>query len=97
MDEMTARQLEERCSEAIILRTDDNKKAEEILQSGGITDISQMGEDCLRIGDLSLDTSKIVEKLVYGGVGVKEINSRGVSLEEYYLGLTGGRKNDGFN
>lgn len=97
IDEMTARQLEERCSEAIILRTDDNKKAEEILQSGGITDISQMGEDCLRIGDLSLDTSKIVEKLVYGGVGVKEITSRGVSLEEYYLGLTGGRKNDGFN
>ena len=94
---MTARQLEERCSEAIILRTDDNKKAEEILQSGGITDILQMGEDCLRIGDLSLDTSKIVEKLVYGGVGVKEITSRGVSLEEYYLGLTGGRKNDGFN
>ena len=37
------------------------------------------------------------EKLVYGGVGVKEITSRGVSLEEYYLGLTGGRKNDGFN
>lgn len=97
IDEMTARQLEERCGEAIILRTDDNKKAEEILQSCGISNISQMGEDGLRIGDTSLDTSKIVEKLVYGGVGVKEITSRGVSLEEYYLGVTGGRKNDGFN
>ena len=94
---MTARQLEERCSEAIILRTDDNKKAEEILQSCGISNISQMGEAGLRIGDMSLDTSKIVEKLVYGGVGVKEITSRGVSLEEYYLGVTGGGKNDGLN
>lgn len=93
IDEMTSQQLEERCSEYIVLRTNDSKKAAEILASTEISNIKIIDEKTIHIIQETDDTAAIVEKLVYGGVGVKEITLNHFSLEEYYLKLTGGNQN----
>ncbi len=90
VDEMTSEQLDSRCGEFVILRTDNNAKAQEILASNGITDTSCVDEETIRISEQIDNTAEIVNKLVYGGVGIKEITLNKMSLEEYYLKKTGG-------
>lgn len=93
IDEMTSQQLEERCGEFVLLKTSENKKAEQILQSMGIDALDYIDEYTIRIKQKVDDTAEIVEKLVTSGVRVREIALNHLSLEEYYLELTGGHKN----
>lgn len=92
IDEMTGEQLQERCSSFVLLRTNDNKKAAEILRSIGNDNISFPDADTIHINGEVDDTCKIVDALVGGGVGVKEIALSHLTLEEYYLKLTGGNE-----
>ena len=93
IDEMTSQQLEKKCGEYVFLKTTDNKNAETVLKSMGISSYDYFGEDTIRITEKVTDTAAIVEKLVKSGVGVKEIALNHLSLEEYYLKLTGGHHN----
>lgn len=93
IDEMTSQQLEKKCGEYVFLKTTDNKNAETVLKSMGISSYDYFGEDTIRITEKVTDTAVIVEKLVKSGVGVKEIALNYLSLEEYYLKLTGGHHN----
>lgn len=93
IDEMTSQQLEKKCGEYVFLKTTDNKNAETVLNSMGISSYDYFGEDTIRITEKVTDTAAIVEKLVKSGVGVKEIALNYLSLEEYYLKLTGGHHN----
>ncbi|MGN1467953.1 MAG: ATP-binding cassette domain-containing protein [Ruminococcus sp.] len=93
IDEMTSQQLEKKCGEYVFLKTTDNKNAETVLNSMGISSYDYFGEDTIRITEKVTDTAAIVEKLVKSGVGVKQIALNHLSLEEYYLKLTGGHNN----
>lgn len=92
LDEMTAQQLEERCGEYVLLKTNDNEKAIGILREMNIEKIEITEEETIRISSACV-TENIVDRLVASGIKVKEIFTNRLTLEEYYLNITGGAEN----
>ena len=92
--EMTAEELKEKCGEYTILKTDNNEKTADILKKFDITDFSQIDDETIHINVKMNHKGKIIQELVISGVDIREIAERRITLEQYYLGLTGGKKND---
>jgi ABC-2 type transport system ATP-binding protein len=90
MDEFSASELFERCSQHLLLNVTDSKKAAKSLSKMGIDDYNVIDEKTLKITSSVEDSSKITKKLVEDGVGVYEISFKRMTLEEYYLERTGG-------
>lgn len=93
VDEMTSLQLDERCGEYVLLRSSDNEEAVKLLSEMGYSAVTVKDEFTLKLSDKNLNTEEIVCKLVSSGIKVKEIFFNRLTLEEYYLSLTGGNKN----
>ena len=93
IDEFTYDELVARCGKYVTVRTQDNKKAAEIIKGMDIHDFEIIGNK-IRINEYLDKTAEINSKLVSGGVEVNEIYATDISLEEYYLTLTGGKKDD---
>lgn len=92
--EMTAEELEEKCGEYTVLKTDNNIKTADILMKFSITDFSQVDDETIHIHVKMNNKGKIIQELVTSGVDIREIAERHITLEQYYLDLTGGRNND---
>lgn len=93
IEEMTSVQLNEKCGEFVVLRTADNQKAAAILREMNIQNFVFVDDYTIRISATGIATDIIVDKLVSEGIKVKEIFINRLTLEEYYLGLTGGKNN----
>lgn len=91
IDEMTSQQLDERCGEFIILKTENDEKAAELLKEMGITSF-ELKDDSIRITDSSANTNEIAKKVIAADIALREIFINRLTLEEYYLNLTGGAK-----
>lgn len=92
LDEFSADELFERCSNHLLLNVTDSQKAVESLSNMGIEGCVIINEHSLKITSNIEDSSKITKKLVDDGIGVYEISFKRMSLEEYYLECTGGNK-----
>lgn len=92
LDEMTAQQLDERCGEYVMLKTNNNEKATAVLKEMNIVKFENHDEDTIRITSACV-TEDIVDRLVAAGIKVKEICTNRLTLEEYYLNITGGATN----
>ncbi len=93
IQEFTSEELERRCGQYITVNTDDNDKAMEIIRSLGIENAVKSGNK-IRIDDHLDQTAAINKALVEAGLAVDEIHTTNISLENYYLSLTGGKQND---
>lgn len=93
LEEITAEQLNEKCGEFVVLKTDDINKTANILINMNITDFEKVNNETIKIHTLNTGTAEIVNKLVSVGVNVSEIYYNRLTLEEYYLNLTGGNNN----
>lgn len=93
IDELTAEQLNERCGEFVVLKTDDINKTANVLMNMNITDYEQVNNETIKIHKLNTETAEIVKNLVSAGINVSEIYYNRLTLEEYYLNLTGGNNN----
>ena len=93
IDEMTTQQLNDRCSEFIGLKTNDNQKAVQLLKEMGVVQLTT-DNNAIKIKNSNLCNEDIVDRLVKHGVKISEIYSNRLTLEEYYLNMTGGNKND---
>ena len=93
LEELTSEQLNEKCGEFVILKTDDANKTSQVLENLNITDYKVNNEN-IKINNLTTDTSEIVKQLVSAGIAVNEIYYNRITLEEYYLNITGGNNND---
>ena len=92
IDEFTGEELTRRCGQYITLSTGDNNRAMELLAKLGIKKAECSGS-LIRI-DEDLDrTAEINRVLVESGIAVTELHTTNISLEDYYLSLTGGRRN----
>ena len=92
IDEFTGEELTRRCGQYITLSTGDNNRAMELLAKLGINKAECSGS-LIRI-DEGLDrTAEINRVLVESGIAVTELHTTNISLEDYYLSLTGGRRN----
>ncbi len=91
IDEFTNEELEQRCGRYVTVHTNDNAKAVEMIKSMGISDVDIKG-DTIRINECLDQTAEINKMLVNGGLEVNELHKTNISLEDYYLSLTGGKR-----
>ena len=62
-----------------------------MIKSMGIGGVD-IKDDKIRINDCLDRTAEINKTLVNGGLEVNEIHKTNISLEDYYLSLTGGKR-----
>ena len=92
IDEFNMQELQGRCGEHVIVRTDNNDKAAELIARMGYKDVT-VEDGVIKISDNVEDTIAINKNLVTNNIGVKEIFIKSTSLEDYYLSMTGGNHN----
>ncbi len=93
LDEFNNETLSDRCGQYVKIMTDDNNKAIEIVKGMGYTGVSLDNDGLVHIENAIKDTAEINKELVTKGIGVKEIYIKNISLEDYYLSITGGSHN----
>ena len=94
LDEFSSDDLRERCEQYVVVRTDDDAKALELIKAQGFDATADEHRNLIRVDDALGKTSELNKKLVESGIGVSEIFAKNVSLEDYYLSLTGGGKDE---
>lgn len=93
IDEFTAEQLHERCGQFVLVRTDDNARAAKILKDAGFAQVKTDNNGDLRISDQIDNSAEMARALVNAGLSLREIFINNISLEDYYLSVTGGNHN----
>lgn len=93
LDEFSAHELHERCGKSLVLRTDNVPQTLRVLEGMGIRGAIHEPDGSLRFANGMEQTREISKALVDAGIGLEEIYLRTMTLEEYYLGMTGGEHN----
>ena len=93
LDEFTAEELHERCGQSLVLRTDDAAGTLQILENMGLQGAKRDPDGSLRLAQGMERAKEISKAIVNAGIGLEEIYLRTKTLEEYYLGMTGGEHN----
>lgn len=93
IDEFTTDELNDRCGQYVKLKTDDNARAAEIIKGMGYDSVKTDAEGTLRVENAMNDTIAINKALVSNNIGVAELTTKNISLEDYYLSMTGGNHN----
>ncbi len=93
VDEFTVDELHKRCGRYISVNTDDNSAAAEVIKSGGFNDVDIDENGFIRINDRLDDVQLIVKRLVEKDLVPNHVTVKDISLEDYYLSVTGGSEN----
>lgn len=90
---VTKDELEQKCRVTLKLEVDDSSKAAEVLTNIlSLCQIEIINETTLRISDDVEHPELIVKSLVESGTMVSQIYRTGVSLENYFIDLVGGKQ-----
>ena len=93
LDEFTAEELHERCGKSLVLRTDNIAETLQVLENMGLPGAVREPDGSLRLRD-GMDRAKEISRaIVSAGISLEEIHLRAMTLEDYYLGMTGGGRN----
>ena len=95
LDEFSADELHKRSGRYVRIRTGDRAGAEAALKGIGIQRMERETDGTLRVDERIDDTAAMASAIVNAGVRLEEIYVRTISLEDYYLGVTGGGKHNG--
>ena len=93
LDEFSAEQLHERCGKSVVIRTDNPAETMRVLEGMDLGGAVREPDGSLRISGGLDRTKEISAAIIRAGIGLEEIYLRTMSLEEYYLGMTGGGHN----
>ncbi len=93
LDEFSADELHKRSGQYAVIRVNDNAAAMQALAGIGVKDIAVEPDGTLRVNGQLDQTAAMASAIVGAGVGLQEIYLRTLSLEDYYLGVTGGTHN----
>ena len=85
--ELTKQDLENECSQSLVLKTSSNQKARELLQMQGY-DFKNM-EDCISIQTNQEEMASIAKKLFEKSIYITEFYIKEQNLEDYYLEILG--------
>ena len=77
----------------VLLRTEDNEAAQRALAKAGF-EAKPGDRDSLRITQRMEETPLMAKTIVEAGIGLRELSEHSVSLEDYYLRMTGGEHRD---
>ena len=91
IEEISAKDLQEKCKQKLIIEVDDLKKATDIISSiVQSKNISVISDNQIEIQNDIDKASKINNELVKGGINVSAIYPNSDSLEEYFIKRIGG-------
>ena len=90
IDEFSADELHQRCGKSLILRTDNADETLRLLEGMDIRGTECEPDGALRLSEGMERAAEIARAVVQSGIGLEEIYQRSMTLEEYYLGMTGG-------
>lgn len=90
IDEFTTDELAHRCGEYITLKTPDREAAAASLSKAGYSAIKTDRDGDIRIEEGLDDTARMISALIADDVTVNELYVTRLSLEDYYLRITGG-------
>ncbi len=93
IEQFTNDELMQRCGQFVAIKTPDNDAAIKALSGIGITQTAIDEEGILRVNERLEDSDKMAAAIVKADIPLKEMFVRSVSLEDYYLTLTGGDHN----
>lgn len=93
VDEFTVDELHKRCGRYIAINTDDNNSAIELIKSNGFNDVDIDEDGFIRINDRLDDVQLLVKMLVEKDLVPNHVTVKDISLEDYYLNVTGGSEN----
>ena len=85
VDEVSAEELQERCKTCLIIKTDDNEKAVEVLTKANLLDKHLISKNKLFMYDHFEDPSLINETLVKSGLKVNELTFSANGFEDYFI------------
>ena len=93
LDEFSSEELHRRCGQYVLIRTDDPEAAARALGGLGIGSVTTETDGTLRVSGHLDETADMARALVGAGVALKEMRLQSLSLEDYYLNVTGGVHN----
>lgn len=92
LDEFSAEELHRRSGQYVVVRTDNGPAALQALKALGIQKIELEHDGSLRVSEQLENTAAMSRAIVNAGIGLREIFPRSITLEDYYLGVTGGQQ-----
>ena len=95
LDEFSADELHKRSGQYVLIRTDDSTGALQALQAIGIRKAETEPDGAIRVNEQMDNTAAMAAAIVGAGMGLQEMFLNTISLEDYYLGVTGGGKHNG--
>lgn len=93
VDELTAAELDQRCSDATTIRSNDDQAVCAALQEMGIPTFHVEEAGSVRIEGKVEEPAQLLRTLVQKDIAVSEFVCQRSTLEEYYLSKTGGASN----
>ena len=95
IEEFTEEELVKRCQSSLIVKVDDVNRACEILKNELATDkFSVLNENTVEIFDFVDNPGDVTKALSKNDVSVDSISTKSVDLEDYFMKVIGGSKND---
>ena len=93
IDEFTTEELHKRCGQYIMVNTDDNDAAIKERKKQGFKEVEIDNDGMLRISERLDDVKFVVKTLVSANLVPTHVSVSDISLEDYYLSVTGGKHN----
>ena len=90
IEQFTSEELHSRCGQFVTIKTSDNDAAIKALNSAGITMTSIDEDGHIRVSEKLDESDLMASAIVKAGVPLKELFITNVSLEDYFISLTGG-------
>ena len=92
LDEFSAEELHKRSGQSVVIRTNHAENTKKVLEQLGIQAAVQE-DGSVEIREHLDQTPAMAKAIVNAGLELREIYQRSLTLEEYYLGVTGGKHN----
>lgn len=94
VEQITAKELDERCTKHININVDDVEKATFIIENNlNIEEFEVFPNNTIKIYNHLDEVKKISNEIIVNGVGIESINIQGEDLESYFTRLIGGATN----
>lgn len=93
LDEFSAEELHKRSGQSIVIRTGNPAATMQVLENMGVSQVETEPDGTIRINEKMDGTAAMAKAIVNAGIDLQEIYLRTISLEDYYLNVTGGNHN----
>lgn len=92
---LTLRELDECCKHHILIKCDDTAKLASVLEMKlNTTNFKVMVDNTVKLYDYLDEKEKVAKVLFENGIVVSNLSNEGDTLEDYFISIIGGKKND---